>query len=853
MAKSNSKYKQTVNKKESKTEQPEEVITSPVEPIVPDPDLPPTFLQKVLNELGVTPELNQIELLYYDADKGDNIMKPVPIFRENEKGFDIIAYTIDALPISFAKEGARWKNNEFKITRLEIPIPSKTGGTIKYLIPGKQKAYPFFPPALVKKFLAKEKGQTLFLTEGYKKAFKGSLHGLDVVGLISIHTLEDKSVGELHEDILRLIKECKYERVVFLHDGDCLNPLKSGATEIERDEQTNKENPIYAGGTDLYKRPNLFFQSIVKFRDLLLDHNVDLFFAHTLTEDIENHPKGLDDVLVQFKGNETEITDDLLSISKPGRYFYKLNITAGAYTKLVKHFLIDDVNKFYHHWSEMRPPLKDRKFVFHGTQYQWNDLKNECVKLIPSEAKQYVNVGTKFYKKITPPNQHGLQEDRLELWDIATINRQHGKEFWKHIPSYDAFCNVPSHDNFQPVIHNAYNVYYPLKHPDPEEDETFERIMNLIKHIFGTGKIEYKPKDGSDPITLNEWELGLDYIQILFQLPQEKLPVLCLVSKENETGKSTFCDLLRAIFQGNITSINNQDLKTDFNAHWITKLIVYCSETFLEKQEYSERIKTLSTDQKANVNTKGVSQYEIDIFLHFILLSNNESSFVRVTEDDTRYWVRKVPVLTDRDPNFLKEMIVEVPAFIAFLKNRTLKTKKESRMWFSHSLTKTDALKKVIQYNRSTVEKELRYRLTQMFLDFDKDIIMMSASDIKEHIFPHVKDLKYLSEVLRDSMGVDHYKDNEGKYRIRRYNIPTWEVVWDDDNKKKIKKQGIIPGNGRPFVFNRKEFVDAADEANYLRGIDYSDDDYETAINTKVDDDLPYDNKAAMDFINGND
>lgn len=431
-----------------------------------------------------------------------------------------------------------------------------------------------------------------------------------------------------------------------------------------------------------------------------------------------------------------------------------------------------------------------------------------------------------------------MLEERLDLWDSGTIKTDYGASFLKHIPKYEAFCNFPSHDNFQQVIHNNYNVYYPIKHPDPEPEDSFERIASLIKHIFGTNDITYTNAIGEEK-TLNEYELGLDYVQLLFAKPQEKLPVLCLVSKENETGKSTFCDLLRAIFQGNITSITNQDFKDSFNAHWITKHIVYCSETLLEKAEYSERIKTLSTDHKSNVNTKGVSQFEIDIFIHFILLSNNETSFIRLTEYDTRFWIRKVPVLKTKDPEFLSGMITEVPAFIAFLKSRNFATKKESRMWFNQRLTMTDALNKVIIYNKPSIEKELRYRIINMFLDFNVDEILMSEKDIKEQFFPGTKDLKYLGEVLRNSMNLDQWKDDSGLYKTRRYKIPTWVKAYDEDAKEQVTIEGHIPSNGRPYVFKRSDFIDELTEQQYSRTSSEANPSAQGSLFTK-EDDMPF-------------
>ena len=121
---------------------------------------------------------------------------------------------------------------------------------------------------------------------------------------------------------------------------------------------------------------------------------------------------------------------------------------------------------------------------------------------------------------------------------------------------------------------------------------------------------------------VSELELGYDYLQLLFRHPTQMLPILCLVSKLRETGKSTFAKLMKAVFTGNAAFVSSQDLQSDFNEHWITKLLVMCEEAFIEKKATIERIKDLSTASVAMVNSKGVQQVEQEVFLKFILCSN---------------------------------------------------------------------------------------------------------------------------------------------------------------------------------------------------------------------------------------
>src|SRR5690606_32260370 len=106
----------------------------------------------------------------------------------------------------------------------------------------------------------------------------------------------------------------------------------------------------------------------------------------------------------------------------------------------------------------------------------------------------------------------------------------------------------------------------------------WDKIENLLRHIFN-----------------EQYDLGLDYLTILWKLPTQVLPIFCLVSEERNTGKTTFLNLLKSIFEGNMTLNTNEDFRSRFNSDWAGKLIVAIDEVLLDKKDDSERIKNLST------------------------------------------------------------------------------------------------------------------------------------------------------------------------------------------------------------------------------------------------------------------
>ena len=180
-----------------------------------------------------------------------------------------------------------------------------------------------------------------------------------------------------------------------------------------------------------------------------------------------------------------------------------------------------------------------------------------------------------------------------------------------------------------------------------------------------------------------------------------------MVSEERNTGKSTFLNFLKAVFQNNVTFNTNEDFRSQFNADWAGKLLIVVDEVLLNRREDSERLKNLSTTLSYKVEAKGKDRDEISFLAKFVLCSNNELLPVIIDVGETRYWVRKINRLDSDDTDFLQKLKAEIPAFLYFLQHRTLSTQKESRMWFAPKLTFTPALQRIIRSNRNKIELEM--------------------------------------------------------------------------------------------------------------------------------------------------
>ena len=325
--------------------------------------------------------------------------------------------------------------------------------------------------------------------------------------------------------------------------------------------------------------------------------------------------------------------------------------------------------------------------------------------------EEFIRVGTTLYKLVNQPRLNGGYVKKRIVWNNETLRQDYGKHFLATVPKYDGFCTVPDHVNYRPVVDKFRNLYEPINYKPMEGD--FPSIRSLVEHIFG-----------------EQYELGMDYLQLLYLQPIQKLPILLLVSEERNTGKSTFLNFLKALFQNNVTFNTNEDFRSQFNSDWAGKLLIVVDEVLLSRREDSERLKNLSTTLSYKVEAKGKDRDEIAFFAKFVLCSNNEYLPVIIDAGETRYWVRKIDRLQSDDTDFLQKLKAEIPAFLYHLQHRQLSTEKESRMWFATSLLHTEALQKIIRSNRNRLEIEMCELILDIMASMGIDTFSFCCNDI---------------------------------------------------------------------------------------------------------------------------
>ena len=406
---------------------------------------------------------------------------------------------------------------------------------------------------------------------------------------------------------------------------------------------------------------------------------------------------------------------------------------------------------------------------------------------------KYLRIGTKYHKKVLEPLHSGDKLEKLIGWSRSELELDHGKEFLKKIPRYDGFCLIPTHDDHEEVIDSFYNKYEKLSHKESKGE--FAKTELFLKHIFEEHYI-----------------IALDYLTILWRYPTQTLPVLALVSKEKGTGKTSFLNWLKLIFEKNMTINSNADFDSRFNSDWTNKLIIAIDEVMLNSKQHTEKLKQLATAKSIKSEAKGKDKNETIYFGKLILNANDEEGFIRTDDQEMRFWIRKVKPLSQSqfvvkensndestnygNPNMLEELLEEIPAFIYLLSKREIVNPKVTRMWFTKEQLHTKALEVLIRGSRSSLYDEIHFVITELFEMHDVPELQFSAKDL-------VDVLLYNSYKNVSSSNVSETLKKEFELTAKNSSYTKYHHISGQDKTFSATENA----KGRFFTFKRSDFL----------------------------------------------
>jgi len=153
------------------------------------------------------------------------------------------------------------------------------------------------------------------------------------------------------------------------------------------------------------------------------------------------------------------------------------------------------------------------------------DHPDDLNSILIRESEKYIRVATDYYRLSHILNARKQSTPVQQLWKKGAIMGDFGKDIFRYIKKYVAFVNIPDNSEtyLKEHVHNGdtyYNLYEQMKFAPAPGDVTI--TLRFLTRMFQ-----------------DKTEIVLDYLKILYENPTQNLPVICLVSKIQETGKSS--------------------------------------------------------------------------------------------------------------------------------------------------------------------------------------------------------------------------------------------------------------------------------------------------------------------------
>lgn len=402
----------------------------------------------------------------------------------------------------------------------------------------------------------------------------------------------------------------------------------------------------------------------------------------------------------------------------------------------------------------------------------------------------YIRVGVNYFKKIQKVNPWGVTTTELKVWNKDTIKDDFGSGFLELCHQFDDFTIEPDNRNYQEVVGGMWNLYEPFPHkphPDPVSIEEIPTTAYFMAHIFG-----------------EQVDLGYQYMKVLYERPKQILPVLVLVSKERQTGKTSFLNWLDIIFANNFTVVAPEDLNSAFNSQYAYKNIIGIDEAVIDRKSAVEKIKSIATAKTILVNQKMIAQYRIPFYGKIVITTNREKDFMRIDSEEIRFWVRKLDSIpSDKmTEDFYDRLKAEVPKFLRYLIDSIDVEYGRSRMVFTYEEIQNEFLEEVKKDSRSGLHKDLELHIREWFIANPTETELYARlKDIKDHWFQYNANVtpSYIKKVLTDEMGYETQPYN--RYRMmgagETYPGAPYRFVREDFVTEELEE----PDQYNPFSF----------------------------------------------------
>jgi|TARA_B110000046_G_scaffold128807_1_gene135285 hypothetical protein len=371
-------------------------------------------------------------------------------------------------------------------------------------------------------------------------------------------------------------------------------------------------------------------------------------------------------------------------------------------------------------------------------------------------------IGTKYYQQ--------EKEGVLHTTSIQIQRDKYGRKLSKEITYCIGFTNEPSHNDYKSIVDNKYNVYKKLTHV-PIKGE-WPIIKSFLRHIFG-----------------RQYEMGVEYFWNLYHHPKQKLPFIGVVSEEKNTGKSTFLNFIRMVFQENVSTVSEHDFKSNFNSGFVNSLVCTSDEHAEGKNRtlIAQKLKMYITEKQIRVEAKGRDAYTTSAYFKLVFAGNNESTLTFIEDENTRYWVIKVDPLEKLVNDMEGKLEKEIPYFLYYLINEFVARPSRGRLYFDPSEFQTEASKLIQENSKSAMQRDIE-DLVQTCFDDDEHLtkVYFAPIDIVISLELKAREKAYVKQVLQKEMKLKPCESSI-RYRVSH-------------------PLNMITKSGTPYLFKRELF-----------------------------------------------
>lgn len=328
-----------------------------------------------------------------------------------------------------------------------------------------------------------------------------------------------------------------------------------------------------------------------------------------------------------------------------------------------------------------------------------NNTNNPIIKSLEDFDKVKGNKPFELIKIFRAGNDF-YYNDKKEFIPLTkdTIITDHGKNSLSKIPKYKGFINEPNNINWNKSHNGCFNLYKQINWNTKEGN--YDNIQKMLQHVFKG----------------ENFNMILTYLYVAYVYPKHPLPVIGLVGGKN-TGKTKCMELILNMFSPNSTVIDSEDLTSQFNNHFLNKLIVGIDEKSTVGGNEMERLKKFATGGSQIMKTKFKTPTKIDCYLKFIMASNETEDMLKLESDNTRFWIVEVQKLKSDDFDILEKATKEIPAFFYYLVNDYTPIERASRLWLDPKTFQTEVAKKMQANARPLLVNAVIENLTNYFLE----------------------------------------------------------------------------------------------------------------------------------------